>query len=142
MARRVSIRTGSLKYDQNIVIGPHVLRSDEPAEAGGADSGPNAEELLLAALGACASITLQMYADRKHWPLRGVDASLSFATAVGERIGRIEMEIALQGELSADQRARLFAISQKCPLHRLLTTGVEIHTRERVADVGTTEESP
>ncbi|MEJ0085206.1 MAG: OsmC family protein [Pseudomonadota bacterium] len=136
MARTVSIGTGSLRYDQNIVIGPHVLHSDEPAEVGGADSGPNAEELLLAALGACASITLQMYADRKQWPLHGVAATLSLVA------GRIEMEIALQGDLSAEQREHLFAISQKCPLHRLLTAGVEIHTRERAAAANAAEKSP
>jgi putative redox protein len=59
MPRNVSVNSGPLKYEQNISVGPHVVQSDEPTVSGGNDAGPNAHELLMAALGACASITAQ-----------------------------------------------------------------------------------
>jgi|SRR5271170_2285737 len=139
MSRNVSVHSGPLTYAQNISVGPHVFQSDEPTDLGGNDAGPNADELLMAALGACANITVQMYAQRKQWPLRGVQAALSYARVLAENsaesgakigmVDRIEMEISFVGDLSEEQQQRLFEIAQRCPVHRMLVSQVQIDTR-------------
>jgi putative redox protein len=139
VSRNVVVNAAPSKYVQKISIGPHLLQADEPREAGGKDSGPNPYELLLAALGACTSMTIQMYAERKHWPLQGVQVSLSHSrvhavdcaecdTKEG-MIDRIEVEISLSGDLSHEQHERLLEIANRCPVHRTLVSPVVIQTR-------------
>jgi uncharacterized OsmC-like protein len=136
MSRSVVVRSGSSRFGQTISVGPHVLPADEPNEYGGEDAGPNPYELLLAALGACTSMTVRMYAERKQWPLRGVQINLSHAkvhaedcaeceTKVG-MIDRIELRICLVGDLSEEQQRRLLEIADKCPVHRTLTSEVQV----------------
>jgi putative redox protein len=139
VSRNVSVDDRRLRYVQVISVGPHVLQADEPAEAGGNDAGPGPYELLLAALGACAGITVRMYADRKQWPLQGVHVELAWAKVCAEDCAGvdtgarmadgIEMEISFFGELSEDQRRRLTEIADRCPVHRTLSSRVQIHTR-------------
>ena len=139
MPRIVSVNSGPLRYGQSISAGPHVLQADEPNEFGGNDTGPNPYELLLAALGACTSMTIRMYAERKQWPLLEVQVSLSHArvhaedcaecdTKVG-MVDRIELGISLVGDLSEDQRLRLLEIANKCPVHRTLVSQVQIDAK-------------
>jgi len=114
-----------------------VFQADEAIANGGSDAGPNPHELLLAALGACASITVQMYAGRKQWPLEAVGVRLSYLKVPAEgqtdattgMVDGIEMEICCSGDLSEDQRKRLFEIANKCPVHRTLSSQVQIHAR-------------
>jgi putative redox protein len=132
MSRNVSVNSEPQKYVQNVSVGPRVFHSDEPGEYGGADEGPTAVELLMAALGACASVTVQMYAERKQWTLRRVSVEVSYARVPAEDYGksdsnigmvdRIDMEVSLDGVLSEDQQSRLFDIAQRCPVHRMLTS--------------------
>ena len=69
--RNVVVRdTGRGQFQQEIVWGPHRLIADEPTGVGGLDSGLGPYELLLASLGACTAMTLRLYADRKHLPLK------------------------------------------------------------------------
>ena len=139
MSRNVSVDAGPLRYAQTISVGPHVLQADEPVEVGGNDAGPNPYELLLAALGSCASITVRMYSERKQWPLQGVHVGLSWARVHAEdcaefdtevrMVDGIEMEISFLGDLSDDQRQRLLEIANKCPVHRTLSSQVQIRAR-------------
>lgn len=139
MTRAVLVSGAEVRYVQNISVGHHLLQADEPSEAGGRDAGPDPYELLLSALGACISITLRMYADRKQWPLKSVQVQLSYgrvyaddcATCDGELklIDAIEVQLKLIGELSEDQRRRFKEISEKCPVHRTLTSPIQILTR-------------
>ena len=139
MSRNVSISSGPVNYAQSISVGPHKLQSDEPPEVGGKDAGPNAQELLMASLGACATITVQMYAERHQLPLKGVQAALSHARVLAEKpsdsgaaigmVDQLEMDISFTGDLSEEQRNRLFEIANRCPIHRMLTSQVQIRSR-------------
>jgi uncharacterized OsmC-like protein len=135
----VLVESASPDFLENISAGRHGLQADEPLSAGGQDAAPAPYELLLAALGACKVITLRMYAKGKGWPLQGVQLKLSHGKvhaedsanceSAGSQIDQIDVEIKLLGELSAEQRRRLLAIADKCPVHRTLTSQVQIRTR-------------
>jgi putative redox protein len=129
------------RFEQEISIGRHQLLADEPVSVGGLDSGPGPYDLLLAGLGACTSMTLRLYAERKSLRLDRVSVRLSHSkihaadcetceTKQG-MLDRIERAITLEGELDDDQRARLLEIADKCPVHRTLTSEIEIRTREQ-----------
>jgi putative redox protein len=139
MPRSVFVNSGPLRYAQNISVGSHVLQADEPSDYGGNDVGPNPYELLLAALGACTNMTVRMYAERKQWPLQGVQVSLSYAkvhaedcaeceTKVG-MVDRIEVGISFTGDLSEEQQRKLLEIANKCPVHRTLVSRCQIDTK-------------
>ncbi len=127
------------RFAQEITVGGHRLQADEPASAGGNDSGPSPYDLLLAALGACTSMTLRMYAEQKKWPLEHVTVRLRHEKIHAEdcsecetregRIDRIERDIEIVGNLDEVQRARLLEIANKCPVHRTLHSEVWIPTR-------------
>ena len=139
MARTVLINGGRVRYPQNISVGEHFLGADEPVEVGGSDTGPDPYELLLSSLGACISITLRRYADRKQWPLEEVQVRLGYgrghaddcATCDGELklIDVINVQLSVMGDLSEEQRRRLLEIAGKCPVHRTLTSPIQINTR-------------
>jgi putative redox protein len=127
------------KLAQLVAAGRHVLRADEPVSAGGLDSGPSPYDLLLAALGACTSMTVRLYADLKRLPLERVEVELKHdkihaadcadcETREG-RVDRIERVIRLEGALDPAQRAKLLEIANKCPVHRTLHSEVTIPTR-------------
>jgi uncharacterized OsmC-like protein/pimeloyl-ACP methyl ester carboxylesterase len=129
------------RFQQEITVGRHRFLADEPIDVGGLDSGPGPYDLLLAALGACTAMTLRLYAERKALPLERVMVALSHdkihAADCAEcetkegMIDRIERAITLRGALDAAQRQRLMEIADKCPVHRTLTSEVDIRTIER-----------
>ena len=129
---------GDSPFAQLIAAGRHRLRADEPAAAGGDDSGPGPYDLLLAALGACTSMTVRMYAQRKNWPLSRASVELRHGKVhAGDcvecetregRIDRIERVLRLEGDLDETQRQRLLEIANKCPVHRTLHSEVWIPT--------------
>lgn len=134
MLRHVDVEWAGGKFAQHIKIGGHQLRADELPDAGGDDTGPAPHELLLAALGACTSMTLKVYAERKGWPLRNVHVTVSGGSADGGFA--ITRQIRIDGDLDAEQRRRLIEIADKCPVHKTLMGEIAIATRE----VGVTPE--
>lgn len=123
-------------FVQEIGIGPHRLVADEPVAAGGTDTGPTPYDLLCAALGACTSMTISLYARRKHWPLDGVTVTLRHSKVYAEdcenvagMLDRIERQVELHGALTDEQRARLLDIANRCPVHRTLTSKIDIQTQ-------------
>jgi uncharacterized OsmC-like protein len=141
--RKVIVQeTRHSKFQQQVSIGPHRLFADEPATSGGEDSGPGPYDLVLAGLGACTSMTMRLYADRKSLPLDRVTVTLTHNKIHAEdcaecetRVGmldQIERVIAMEGDLDADARQKLMEIADKCPVHRTLTS--EIHIVTRAAD--------
>ena len=139
MTRAVVVEDSGVRFVQNISVGHHLFQADEPVEVGGSDAGADPYELLLAALGACISITLRMYADRKQWPLEGVQVRLGFARMHAEdcamcddetrMVDGIEVEVSAVGDLSEDQHRRLMEIAERCPVHRTLSSPIPIRTR-------------
>lgn len=127
----VVAEAGDGKYAQVISIGGrHVLTADEPVAVGGDDTGPGPYDLLLSSLGACTSMTLRMYADRKKWPLDHVSVALRHAKADdGEgKVDLIDREITITGDLDATAREKLLEIADKCPVHRTLHGEVRVKT--------------
>ncbi len=110
----------------------HEWWGDEPAEHGGADTAPNPLQLVLSGLCACTTITVQMYAKRKEWPLASVHVQARLNPNGGPTAGganRIERTITLTGDLSAEQRERLLQIANACPVHKLLTGPIDVATQ-------------
>jgi len=141
--RRVVVReTRDSKFQNAVTVGPHRIVADEPVAAGGEDSGPGPYDLLLAALGACKSMTMRLYADRKSFPLERATVTLAHSKIYAKdcaecetregMLDQIEVAIGLEGPLDADQRKRILEIADKCPVHRTLTS--EIHIVTRAAD--------
>jgi uncharacterized OsmC-like protein/alpha-beta hydrolase superfamily lysophospholipase len=138
--RNVVVReTRASKFQQTVTSGPHQMLADEPVAAGGADTGPGPYDLLLSALGACTSMTMRMYADRKSLPVERITVTLKHNKIHAEDcaecetkeglIDQIDRVIAIEGALDADQRKRLMEIADKCPVHRTLTSEVRISTK-------------
>jgi putative redox protein len=138
--RHVVVReTRASRFQQTVTMGPHTMLADEPAAAGGEDSGPGPYDFVLAGLGACTSMTMRMYADRKSLPLERITVTLQHnkihaedcaecETKVG-MLDQIDRVISIEGALDADQRKRLMEIADKCPVHRTLTSEVRIVTK-------------
>lgn len=125
------------RYQQAVTLGTHQLLADEPASVGGEDAGPAPFDFLMAGLGACTSMTIRMYAERKSMPLTRVQVELRHnKTEVdGKLLDRIERCITLEGDLSPEERARLLEIANRCPVHRALAQPlvVETHLLETTA---------
>ncbi|MBK7578701.1 MAG: OsmC family protein [Myxococcales bacterium] len=124
--RSVSVSTAAGKFGQRVQVGGLEIIADEPKESGGDDLGLAPHELVLAGLGACTSMTLKLYADRKGWPLERAEVTLD-----AERTSTafaIRRRIQLHGPLDADQRARLLEIASKCPVHKTLTGEIAIES--------------
>jgi uncharacterized OsmC-like protein/fermentation-respiration switch protein FrsA (DUF1100 family) len=138
--RAVVVReTRASKFQQTVSIGPHRMLADEPVAAGGEDSGPGPYDFLLAGLGACTSMTMRLYADRKALPLERTTVTLRHSKIHAEdcaecetkdgMLDQIERVIAMEGKLDAEQRAKLMEIADKCPVHRTLTSEILILSR-------------
>jgi putative redox protein len=135
----VVAESGEGRLTQLLLDGRHRLRADEPVAVGGDDAGPDPYALLLMSLGACTAMTLRLYAERRKWPLERVIVRLRHGRIHAEDcatcetktglVDHIDREIELQGALEAEQRGRLLAIADKCPVHRTLTAEVDIATR-------------
>jgi len=135
---RVVARTESSGFRTEILANGHPLVADEPISVGGTNTGPSPYELLSAALGACTSMTLRMYADRKGWPLEAAEVRLEHEkihcldcaqAAQGQpKIDHIRREVVLEGPLDDDQRTRLLEIADRCPVHRTLHSEIKVTT--------------
>jgi putative redox protein len=130
-------------FQQDITAGRHRFLADEPVAAGGLDSGPGPYDLLLAALGACTAMTVRLYADRKQLPLERTRVRLRhsriYASDCAEcetkegMLDRIDRVIGFDGALDAEARKRLLEIADKCPVHRTLTSEIDIRTSDELS---------
>jgi putative redox protein len=133
------VARGIRNLQVEIVAGRHRLVADEPPGIGD-DTGPNPYDLLLASLGACTAMTVQMYAKSKNWPLTGVEVRLDHCKIHAQdcedceseptaRVDIIERELRFEGDLTREQVDRLALIANRCPVHRTLTGEIKIRTR-------------
>lgn len=132
--------TGTGIYTQQITAGHHQLVADEPPPIGD-DAGPTPYALVLAGLGACTSMTVRMYANRKGWPLEQVRVTLRHNRTHAEDcaecktangfISQIDRDIELVGDLDDSQRQRLLTIAERCPVHQTLTSEINVTTSLR-----------
>lgn len=123
--RRVTATLGREGYTTVMTARTHTLVADEPLDIGGSDVSANPYEYLLASLASCTAITLRMYAERKGWPMEGVDVVIDMT---GGQTPTITRTLDVRGPLDDAQRARLVEIADACPVSRLLETGVPIAT--------------
>ena len=131
--------TGQGRFQQVVRVGRHELRADEPKSFGGDDTGPGPYDYLLAGLGACTSMTVRMYAERKALPLERVAVRLSHDKIHAQhcadcetkegKLDEITRIVELSGALDDSQRQRLIEIAGKCPVHKTLTSEIKIRTR-------------
>ncbi|MGQ0683027.1 bifunctional alpha/beta hydrolase/OsmC family protein [Bradyrhizobium sp.] len=139
-ASRVIVQETRLgKFQQSVTVGPHKMLADEPVSVGGQNTGPGPYDFLLAGLGACTSMTMRMYADRKSLPLERITVTLKHGKIHAKdcedcetregMLDQIEREISIEGTLDAEQRQRLMEIADKCPVHRTLHSEMRIVTR-------------
>jgi putative redox protein len=127
---------GQSRWFTRATVGPHTVDTDSPASLGGQDKAPDPEEVLLAAYGSCTAMTVQMYAQRKGWPLANIVVDLKLTPKTAEHPDIIHRTISFEGPLDDEQRARLLQIADKCPVHRLLSGNPTLTTRlaEKVHD--------
>jgi putative redox protein len=141
--RLVVVReTRNSRFQNEVIVGPHHLLADEPVAVGGTDTGPGPYDYVLAGLGACTSMTMRMYAERKSLPLERVTVTLHHSKVHAEDCAECETKagmldqfdrvIAMEGALDTEQRSKLMEIADKCPVHRTLTS--EIHIVTQAAD--------
>jgi uncharacterized OsmC-like protein len=126
-------------FRQEIVSGKHSLVADEPVSAGGSDAGPDPYDYLLTSLGVCTSVTVGLFARRKQIPLENITVSLWHSRIYARdceecetkegMLDRIDVEVELTGSLSEEQHAKLIEIAGKCPVHRTLTSEINIRLR-------------
>lgn len=146
-AARPKVAAGELQVHErdhvfmlDVFSDTHQWVADEPARVGGKNTGPDPYEHLLASVGTCTAMTLRMYAARKAWPLDDARVTLRHSREHQSdcegcedqplQLDVIERDIELIGELDSDQRQRLMAIADKCPVHRTLTGKLDVRTRK------------
>ena len=135
----VVVRGDARSFKQEIVAGKHHLVADEPISAGGGDAGPDPYDYLLTALGVFTSMTVGLYARRKQIPLENITVWLRHSRIYAKdceecetkegMLDRIDVELDLTGPLSAEQHDKLMEIAAKCPVHRTLTSEINIRLR-------------
>jgi len=135
----VIVRGDAVSFKQEVLAGKHRLLADEPVSAGGTDAGPDPYDYLLAALGVCTSMTVGLYARRKSLPLQTIKVSLWHSRIHASDceecetkdgiLDRIDVELELTGALTTEQQAKLMDVAGKCPVHRTLTSEINIRLR-------------
>jgi putative redox protein len=120
---------GSSDFRMDLRTDSHQWVADEPEELGGTHTGPNPYELLLSSLSSCSAITMKMYANRKNWAVEGIHVHCFLVKDEAGGPNRILRDIAIDGELDNDQKARLIQIANLCPVHKMLSSGISIETR-------------
>jgi len=126
MPRALATFSGT-NYSTSVICGQHTVTSDEPATRGGQDTGPSPSDLLSIALASCTAMTLRMYAERKQWPLEGIEVEVDLHRAA-DKSTSMDRVLKLRGPLNAEQRARLADIAERTPVTLTLKNGAQIRT--------------
>lgn len=128
MTQIIITGNGKGRYQQEVRIGKHQLLVDEPEKLGGDDAGPDPMDFVLTGLGACTAITLRMYAEKKGLDIARITVSLEHRRSP-EGKHQVERVVAIEGNLTDEQRARLLDIANRCPIYLALQQPMEVTTR-------------
>ncbi|HLW63568.1 MAG TPA: OsmC family protein [Flavobacterium sp.] len=112
------------KYKTILQTNSHTFLSDEPKELGGQNLGPTPIDFLASALAACTTITLKMYASRKEWSLEEAEVTVEVDLKSEPGITRFKKNIVLKGNLTEEQKLKLFAIAERCPVNKALKQSI------------------
>ncbi len=135
----VVVRGSARSFLQEIVSGSHSFRADEPESAGGTNAAPDPYDYVLAGLGACTSMMVGLYARQRKWPLESVSVYL-WHSRIHARdcdecqtkegmLDRVDIDVELAGNLTPEQHAMLMDVAAKCPVHRTVTSEINIRVR-------------
>jgi putative redox protein len=127
-------RKGGYAHDVDNEEGAHELVVDEPAVAGGTDSGPSPTRLVAGGLASCIAITMEMYADRKGWEVGAVEVDVEVEYE-GFIPTSFSASIRLPDGLSEEQRQRLLAVARKCPVHKVLAQETAVSVSDRIGSL-------
>jgi uncharacterized OsmC-like protein len=135
----VVVRGNATRFLQQVVSGAHRFSADEPVSVGGANAAPDPYDYVLAGLGACTSMMVGLHARQNQLPLENITVSLRHSRIHAKdceecvtkegMLDRIDVEVELTGSLTPEQRAKLMEIAMKCPVHRTLTSEIDIRLR-------------
>ena len=135
----IVVHGGPKNFQQEVTAGKHHLVADEPVNVGGGDAGPDPYDYLLTSLGVCTSMTVGLFARRNKWPLENVTVSLWHSHIHAKdceecqskdgMLDRIDVEVEMTGSLTVEQRAKLMDVAAKCPVHKTLTSEINIRLR-------------
>jgi putative redox protein len=129
-AHVVARRIAGFSHEIDLGDGREIV-VDEPADAGGTDTGPRPTQLLASSLAGCTAITIELYAERKGWDVDGLEVAVEMKSDAERRPTHFAVEVALPAGLDDEQRRKLMVIAEKCPVHKLLEHGAEITLAER-----------
>ena len=131
MINRVFVKSNNTPYRVTLTNPQgHTWYADEPVEKEGLDTAPNPMQILLSALGACTTVTLEMYADHKDIKIEHIQVDLALNPAGDPEAGQnnIVRTITLKGDFTEEQYKRLLKVAESCPVHKLLTSNIQIQT--------------
>ena len=130
MANEVLVSIGETSYTTTISYEDLNILADEPIEVGGQNKGLAPTQLLLSSVGACKAITMRMYANRKEWKVDKIDIQVSSEVQRSEQqqTTYIKCNIFIEGDLDEEQKKRLYAIGEKCPVHKMLMNPIVIES--------------
>ncbi|NJM24378.1 MAG: OsmC family protein [Bacteroidia bacterium] len=122
----VTAKIGREHYTTELTTTSHHLIADEPKDVGGSNIGPRPTDFLRMSLAACTAMTLRMYADRKEWPVDGIEVHV--ATEPDGQGTRFNREVIVTGDVSQEQLDKLLEIANACPVHKILTNPIAVDT--------------
>jgi putative redox protein len=129
-AHVVARRIAGFSHEVDLGDGREIV-VDEPADAGGTDTGPRPTQLLASSLAGCTAITIELYAERKGWDVDGLEVAVDMQSDAERKPTHFAVEVALPAGLDEEQRKKLMVIAEKCPVHKLLEHGAEITVTEK-----------
>lgn len=126
----VLVSIGEESYTTTISYDDLEILADEPIELGGKNKGLAPSQLLLSSVGACKAITMRMYANRKKWKVDKIDIKVSSEVQKSEQqqTTYIKCNIFIEGDLDEEQKRRIYAIGEKCPVHKMLMNPIVIES--------------
>lgn len=126
MSKSAIAKIKGQKYETTIKVAGHEFIMDEPVDSDGQNLGPNPSDLLKASLAACTAMTMKMYAERKGWDMQDAEVEVEYERDLKNNITSFSKKVHISGDLTEEQRKRIFEIGGRCPIHRIISNTVEI----------------